>query len=103
MFFEQSNNLVKIETVFFQFRATNENIQYDIRKQCNFIQLKDTHTHTKKTTNIYTQTHRKNYTMTHTNNLPKHKTKLSHMLKSMVPIHKERVSVLSQQLQFALK
>lgn len=60
-----------------------KNIQYNIRKQCNFVQSKDTHTYQENYKHIYTNTQKKLYNDTHTNNLPKQKTKLSHMLKSM--------------------
>lgn len=83
-FFEQSNNLVKIETVFFQFRATNEKYTVQHEKTMQFCSI-EIYTHIpKKTTNIYIHKHtEKCYTMIYTPNLPKHKTKLSHMQKSM--------------------
>ena len=54
-----------------------------MRKQCNFVHLKDTHTYQENYKHIYTNTQKKLYRDIHTNNLPKHKTKLSYMLKSM--------------------
>lgn len=60
-----------------------KNIHYNIRKQYNFLQLKDTHTYQENYKHIYVHKHRKKlYNDMHTNNLPKHKTKISHMLKS---------------------
>lgn len=38
-FFEQSNNLVKIETVFFQFRATNEKYTVQHEKTMQFCSI----------------------------------------------------------------
>lgn len=67
MFFEQSNNLVKIETVFFQFRATNEKYTVPHKKTMQFCSV-ERYTHIpRKTPHIYTQTHRKKlYNDTHT-------------------------------------
>lgn len=44
-FFEQSNNLIKIETVFFQFRATNEKYTVQHKKTMQFCSI-ERHTHT---------------------------------------------------------
>lgn len=61
-----------------------KNIQYNIRKQCNFVQLKDTHTYQENYKHIHTNAQKKLYNDTHTQIMyPKHKTKLSDMLKSM--------------------
>ena len=64
-FFEQSNNLVKIEAAFFQFSATNEKYTAQHKKTMCSHSI-ETHTHTKETTNIHTQTQKKLYNDTHT-------------------------------------
>lgn len=86
LFFFLSNPTIqsKQKLSFFNSEQQMKNIQYNMRKQCNFVQLKYTHTYQENYKHIYTQTHRKMlYDDIHTNNLPKHKTKLSHMQKSM--------------------
>lgn len=46
------------------------------KKMMQFVQLRDAHTHTKKTTNVYIQAHRKKlYNDSHIQHLPKHKMK----------------------------
>lgn len=65
-FFEQSSSLVKIETVFFQFRATNEKYIVQQKKMMQFCSIeRHTHIPRKQQTCIYKHTE-KNYTMTHT-------------------------------------
>lgn len=84
LFFEQSNNLVKIETVFFQFRETNEKYTVQHKKTMQFCSI-ERYTHIPRKLQTYIHKHTEEIIQwhTHTNNLPKQKTKLSHMLKSM--------------------
>lgn len=65
-FFEQSSNLVKIETVFFQFRAANEKYIVQQKKMMQFCSIeRHTHTYQENNKHIYKHTE-KNYTVTHT-------------------------------------
>ena len=59
-FFEQSSSLVKIETVFFQFRATNEKYIVQQKKMMQFCSTeRHTHTYQENNKHIYIQAHRK--------------------------------------------
>lgn len=99
----QCNNLVKIEAAFFQFPATNEKYTAQ-HKKTMWSHSIETHTHTKKTTNIHTQTQQKLYNDTHTQIIyPNTKLNRHTCWNPRVLIHRNRASALPQHLERALK
>lgn len=97
-FFEQFNNLVKIETVFFQFRATNEKYTVQCKKTMQFCSI-ERHTHIPRKLQTYIHKQKMLYSDTHTQIVyPNTKLNCLTCWNVWIPIHKERASALSQQL-----